>query len=119
MGIAETVAMTTGLLIRGVILAAGLGAVAVIFLTMLHFLRRPDLVKAKMFLNYPRFSRRFLLIVAFAFVAEGFTYVYTITGNAPPPTFESWGGFVQNQTLTMVVAVVIGAGLLKLWRMIR
>lgn len=111
--------MAAGLLIRGIILAAGLGTVSIILLTMLHFLRRPDLVKAKMFLNYSRFSRRFLLIVAFAFVAEGFTYAYTIAGIAPAPTFESWGGFFQNQTLTMAVAAVVGAGLLKLWRMVR
>lgn len=111
--------MPAGLAIRGLILGAALLAVGAMALTALHFVRRPDRVKARVFANYSRFSRRFLVIIVFAFVAEAFTWLYTITGGAPAPTFESWDGFRQNQTLTMAVAVAMGGGFLWLWKMVK
>lgn len=111
--------MVAGLLIRGVILAAGFFAVGAMLLTALHFIRRPEYVKARVFLNYPRFSRRFLLVILFAFVAESFTWLYTLAGGAPAPAFESWGGFFQTQSLTMVVAAAMGGGMVWLWRVVR
>lgn len=111
--------MAVGLLTRGLILGATAFAVGVMLEMLLRFLRQPELVKAKMFLNYNRFSWRFLLLIIFAFIAETFTWLYTLAGGAPAPTFESWGGFFQNQTLTLVVAAVIGTAFLWLRRMVR
>lgn len=109
--------MSVGLLTRGLILAAFLFAVGAILLLLFRLVARPDLAKAKMFLHYPQFSRRFLVLVGFAFVAETFNYLYTMGGGYQERIFESWGLFFQHQTLTMAVAGAVGLGMVHLWRL--
>lgn len=109
--------MSVGLLTRGLILAAYLFALGAILLLLRRFVRNPEMAKAKIFLNYPRFSRRFLVLVGFAFFAEGFNYFYTMAGGFQTGIFQSWDTFFQHQTLTMAVAAAVGAGMVLLWRM--
>ncbi|MEM3087080.1 MAG: hypothetical protein QXT68_08095 [Halobacteria archaeon] len=109
--------MEVGLLTRGLILAAYLFAMGAILRMAFRFVRNPEMVKAKIFLNYPRFSRRFLVLVGFAFAAEAFNYAYTMAGGYQEGIFESWAVFFQHQTITMAVAGAIGLGMIHLWRM--
>lgn len=84
-----------------------------------HLLRNPDLVKAKLFLNYGRFSRfSFLALVA---VAGGVAAnaLYTLTGGYLDASFESWGSFFRNKALTLTVFLGIGVGCLGLRKMLR
>lgn len=98
---------------------AALLALASVALLVVHLLRNPQLVKARLFLNYDRFSR--YSMVALVLVAGGVTAnaLYTLTGGYLDASFDSWGAFFRNKALTLAVFAGIGIGCLGLRKMLK
>ena len=94
-------------------------AVGSVLFLLNHLIRNPNLVKAKLFLNYDRFSRSTLLIFILALTGVVANLALTLGGGYLDASFESWGAFFRNKALTLSVFAGIGAGCLGFRRMLR
>lgn len=99
--------------------AVALFAVGSILFLLRHLIRNPDLVKAKIFLNYDRLSRYTLLIFVLVLAGVVVNLALTLGGGYVDASFESWGAFFRNKALTLAVFAGVGAGCLGLWKMLR
>lgn len=99
--------------------AIGLFAVVSILLFVRHTLRHPNLVKAKLFLNYERFSRYSLAVLLLVLAGVAANMALTLGGGYVDASFESWGAFARNKALTLSVFAGLGAGCLGLLKMLR
>lgn len=86
---------------------------------MVHFLRKPDLVKARFFLNFPRFRRFFVAMLVVGALAISASALSALTGRYGEELLESWDGFVRFQAPTLLIYAGIGAWILETWRVLR
>lgn len=99
--------------------AVALFCIASILLFLRHTLRNPELVKARLFLNYDRFSRYTLVVLVLVVAGVAANLALTLGGGYVDASFESWGAFLRNKALTLSVFGGIGAGCLGLWKMLK
>lgn len=94
-------------------------AIGSALLVLVHFLRKPDLVKARFFLNFHRFQRFFVVMLAVGGLFISASALSALSGRYGTDLLESWDAFVQFQVPTLAIYVGIGVWVLETWRVLR
>lgn len=84
-----------------------------------HILRKPDLVKARLFLNFEGFRRFFLAIMAVAALAISASVVLAVSGTYGTDFLESWGEFARLEAPTVAIFVAVGLWVMEIRRVLR
>ncbi|MEM3087079.1 MAG: hypothetical protein QXT68_08090 [Halobacteria archaeon] len=104
---------------KAIFVLVALFAIGSVLFLLNHLIRNPDLVKAKLFLNYERFSRYVLLIFVAVLAGVGVNLALTLGRVYVDASFESWDAFFRNKAFTLSIFAGIGAGCLGFRKMLK
>lgn len=94
-------------------------AIGSALLVLVHFLRKPDLVKARFFLNFRRFRRFYIVMLAGGALFISASAFSALSGRYGTDMLESWDAFVKFQVPTLAIYVAIGAWVLETERVLK
>ena len=94
-------------------------AVGMAFVVLVHFLRKPDLVRARFFLNFEAFRRLLLVGLAIGALAISASAVAAVSGAYGTDFLESWDLFVKLELPTVVIFSVVGLWVFEIRRVLR
>ncbi len=94
-------------------------AIGMSLLVMLHILREPDLVKARLFLHFEAFRRFFLAIMAIAALAISASMVLAVSGTYGTDLLESWDAFLRLEAPTVAIFAAVGLWVLEIRRVLK
>lgn len=94
-------------------------AIGMALIVIVHFLRKPDLVKARIFLNFEAFRRFFLVILAIGALAISASTFMALSGAYGTDFLESWDAFGRLEAPTVVIFLVVGLWVWEIRRTLR
>lgn len=99
--------------------AVELFAIGAALWVMVHFLRRPDLVRARFFLNFGTFRLFFVVLLAIGSLSISASAVMALSGAYGTDLLESWDAFVALELPTVVIFLVVGLWVSEIRRVLK